>query len=1091
MTLVAYISPPLQVLPGEEEQEWAKNTITFKWPAGETTGLHPITNYTYQILLKDDTIVFNGTVPSLGEAIDGLVTFNIEGFPYGTTFKCRVRAMDQSGHWSQWSPSSVEIKREYKIKKPGTIVDIIHEVTDNSLKFSWEQPLFGRTIYNQIDPIIGYNVQIKTTLGDFLSKEITSNSISISFTELEEGEGVQIRVSAIGASVMGDWSSYSIFVYRPFIPTAPQKPGIPNRSVAWHGTLASYSWEDPAPGVTVEGTIDTIKFYNIKIYEELDNELFFIEEISEINSNIFSVSLDRFNEGAVIKIQIQAIGDNNEISPWSDISLGVQKFYSIQNPGPPTLTRDIETWAKNELVFSWQDSQISGNDNKNNPLNFLKYNVEVRAGGSTNPFSNDLVFSSETEEKFHICSLDKIDFGAYIFIRLQSVAESISKELYYSEWGNWSLPYRKFYKTIKPQLYTPVPWERKHGYEAVFNWLEALPGIDNEGNPAFVMKYIVELQEKKKGSEWETINTLETVNLSYTYQMPQKIIGESVAGDEYRIRVGAMFEEELVYPKLEFSESIIRLDSPIIPYINKIGEQTIENNIDLIEDISIGSLIDLALPGGEEGEEDTLYRLKYGGIYTNYKNNLKDFNIDWAAFSGQIIEIQPEAQNNVQTVVGDIYRVLVGKDLTINFLFDEENLNVNSKIQIESTKIDNVFPQVEEKITIFYWKNETQKYQFPLITRKVSNLEKITLIENIFSRIYNNHNDWFLNEDTFQIKFQANYQVGDYFSTTTPIFSTTFLPHNSFIKITHADNSSQFKFPLNNTLPIVNKEAIITWNINTWPENTEGSIRIQKTLAGKNDWITIFEKSITSNITNQTFKYNILNEQEPGETVELRMRIFYHKIGIITSQRIDWNFSNEDLPYTQYRNRIERRILTNPVIEISSKERLNFLTDDLNNMIQLDYLLKWDLGKAYYISSNFIEIHQPGVTPILLSDGTPQGEKRLCFNLIENSKIVESYIYLADSLATDKWYINKIKNLFTETIYNLDPNYVIVNNENINLIYKFQIYECYRNSLSTNIPNHNSLSENFVEVTSEPVVVNTFMLPIFFDNVLNFERAGS
>ena len=106
------------------------------------------------------------------------------------------------------------------------------------------------------------------------------------------------------------------------------------------------------------------------------------------------------------------------------------------------------------------------------------------------------------------------------------------------------------------------------------------------------------------------------------------------------------------------------------------------------------------------------------------------------------------------------------------------------------------------------------------------------------------------------------------------------------------------------------------------------------------------------------------------------------------------------------------------------------------------------------------------------------------FNYME----VLSYLYIENFLSEEKWHITKIKNLDKIENYSIDDKITLLNNANIKLYYKFQIHECYRNSLQTFEPNNTLLSQEIVELISPAIVVNTFMLPIFKNIEIAYER---
>lgn len=1084
MSLVSYLIPPAQP---NTLNNWSNGEAIFEWGPGISTGLYPITNYMYQILLEDNTIIYTSTTPSLQTPlVDGICNYSITGFSPGSTFRIRVRSIDQSGHWSAWSPISDRVIREYPIKKPGTIFIPTYNIIDNIIYFSWEQPQAGKDRYNNIDPILNYEVEIQTSLNNNSTKIVLDNFLNKSFLDMTEGENIRIRVRANTNNTNGDWSLFSHYIMKPFTPTAPKKIAIPVRELDWQKDSAVFTWNKPEEGITLSGKLDIIAHYNILVYKKAisDNDFIFVREIKNRTSTNLAVSLEEFSAGTKIKIKVGAVGGNNLVGPWSEFSLEVQKYYDVQWPGPPILLQGDKDWSEDEITLTWQPSLITGNDSKKQSLLLAEYNIQIRAGNSFNPLSNELIVNTSTSINQYILNLDNVAAGDYISFRVQTKSYS-GEEIFSSEWSNWSITYRKYYSLVLPKLSTPKRVEKEHGYQASFTWDPITPGINNKGEIVLTSNYIVELFEKKSEEEWEHISTDEISDFKYTYNMPFKQPGEIIVGTEYKIRIGVEFNNDIYYS--DFSPTVKRLDYPNIPFLHKIGDTTIENNEETIKKVNINSLITLKLAESFDPEEEVSYRIFYNGSYTPYSGSLENLSINWAMFVGQTIVIRPEAKNQVGIGLGPEYLVEVGETLDVSFIKENLTLNLDSAFKIEPSTIDLVQPQVSEEIILRYWRNINSQYTYAIFIRTVDTINNTININDIFSSLYSKHSEWFFTSDPFNIYFEVEFKVGNNFTKVTDPIILTYTPHITEIKIIEADGSSNFKYPLDSTLPVVDNIATVKWSISNWPSNTEGVFKIEKSPIGKEQWETIYEKNIVSNLLNQKYFYNVVEEQNIGETTRLRCQIIYNKIGLLETKRIEWDFPIEDLPYVTYNNRIERRTLEKPSLTIMDINP-DFLAADKDNYVEINYKLQWNLSKAYYISSNTIEIDQEDEKTLVINDLTSQGNHRLCYNNIFNYMEVLSYLYVENFLSEEKWHVTKIKNLDKIENYSIDDKMTLLNNANIKLYYKFQIHECYRNSLQAFEPNNTLLSQEIVELISPVIVVNTFMLPIFKNIEIAYER---
>ena len=214
-------------------------TATLSWSAPSSDGGSPL----------DDYIIQGGTSPSGSDIVDYVFshTVTISGLTNGTTYYFRVHAQNADG---EGPTATVTVTPQAPGSGPGSAAGVPGSPTglktspgDGFIALSWSRPMSTGG-----SPITGYHVYLGSSPSLVGARMFTTSGTSIQLTDVQNGSGYYIKVTALNAAGEGQpGTPVTLVIPGPRAVPGPSRPtGL--TAQARHGEVV-LSWSPPKGGL--------------------------------------------------------------------------------------------------------------------------------------------------------------------------------------------------------------------------------------------------------------------------------------------------------------------------------------------------------------------------------------------------------------------------------------------------------------------------------------------------------------------------------------------------------------------------------------------------------------------------------------------------------------------------------------------------------------------------------------------------------------------------------------------------------------------------------------------------------------------------
>lgn len=544
--------------------------------------------------------------------------------------------------------------------------------------------------------------------------------------------------------------------------------------------------------------------------------------------------------------------------------------------------------------------------------------------------------------------------------------------------------------------------------------------------------------------------------------------------------------------------------APATPVVQTIGGvapangMTVAANASLITNASGDS-------GGYASGYTAVKRAAYCGSSNTGWQSSTTLNPPWSSYVGQTVNVNTRAYDGfVASAYSTTYSVNVGKDISANVpTFSTSILNSNTALVVPPAKVDGYTPKISYKQTIEYsWDNtDWETYTTTTIS---ANVTASTTYSYIMRELYLRDPSDFIGTGTKTLYIRTYYDIGH----LAEYGSTVSIPYHHpgiVALIDKADNSTTFKFPMDNTIPVTEMNAHFSITISNWTSGNSGVVRIQGKDPASSSWITIASASFSANFTyNYTYDFNANSNLRIPQGSVILTQVTIEVSGstpiVVHTGNTVWAVSSGQNPNDI--NRIENR--RSPVIAatdlgnydpyddyadvtialMTEYEQLSFIrNDDSTHSIELPYVIDWDITKAFTITETKLNLETGSIvdtaTPILL------------FNTLEEPmEFIDSSIQASSAISPTNPLTWALTSGIVTDISIPITGISIANNSNIEIGRMIVVKETFRSGPTDQAPNA-SLMSNRSGSYEHFYLANTHCEPKFNTGVIEYDRVLS
>lgn len=610
-----------------------------------------------------------------------------------------------------------------------------------------------------------------------------------------------------------------------------------------------------------------------------------------------------------------------------------------------------------------------------------------------------------------------------------------------------------------------------------WNWSAAPSGTGNAPD-----NYYINLQRLDPGGSWyDLTNAWIGKTTSYT-----RTISSDTRGSGYRLRVKASgtYGPDSAYSN--YSGTSYRNYAPEVPVISKIGSSTAAAGMNVHIDHSVTTSASGDAGGFSSGKSYVDRAVYVNGAHTNWQNNTTIFYPVWEAFAGmQGVEVKARATDGLYTTAycTPVY-VDVGQSISASApTSNTTSLNSSTALTIDAAVLDGQYiPVVNQSVSLQYNTSANSTWKtLKTITISANSTSNVT-ISNIMQLLHDNDDTILSGSKTFY--FKAVYTIGHLTNYSTSSKSLTYSEPSVIATLTHADGSTDLRFPMDKTIPVTEDSASLSVQILAWTAGDSGKLRIEAKDVSQSSWKTIKSASFSGPSTHNFIYYLHTDptlQVDPGETIELRavVEIVANPNIIVFSGPINWSTADNINP--QDLNRIENRPYPSILIQPwTMNEQLNFIRNDVANGIQIPYQLYWEIERAYCLVDHQLEIGSHIVDDSVIN--------RLLFSNLEEPIVFSgSSVEVADTINnTEPLTWTLISATVSDADIVLAAGMNINGNSNIPVKRTIVVKEAYRSSIGQ--PPSTSLLSAKSSTIHYTTTANTYCIPSFGDGEIEYDR---
>lgn len=557
----------------------------------------------------------------------------------------------------------------------------------------------------------------------------------------------------------------------------------------------------------------------------------------------------------------------------------------------------------------------------------------------------------------------------------------------------------------------------------------------------------------------------------------------SIQGAQLRFRVRAYDSGGLYSGYLTSGTTIVNY-GPGAPPINSInGTSPSQNMI-----IPYNASMVLGASGHSGGFASGWSALQYRqtGTYTGaYGTDLTKALTGLSNNVGSTASISAQVSDGWATATSTVYTVRVGASLAAPSLtLSKAYLDSTTNITIGSCLIDGAYySSVTEGLRIqcningagwvdLWTGNRTYS------SRTTANNVTVT---NLFQRLFN-LNSGFVGADA-TIQFRGYASTGHLDSPVGGTITVTYVSAKfitspaSTTSITHADDSTTFKYPMDNQIPVTEASFTVSFGSTKDANFLDTITATLYSRVGSGAWTARGTRSITVTSYSSTFVINFADiSVTRGQTISLKIELTSIANGstiVHASIEPSWNDGGAT-------KSIEFRSFPSFTAAITAQQP-SFIRNGFSNNAAATVQLTTDVNKAYYIVSSInIEGRYSGADPIILS----------IYDIVNSTHTYNAQTILSDTISSEdkSWIISSTKILGDAWEV---TSATLLSNTDVTITYTFTIREAYRSSRTGNspMPWESGFSSRAASTTNITQLTNTFCQPQFTSGSISFIRA--
>lgn len=529
--------------------------------------------------------------------------------------------------------------------------------------------------------------------------------------------------------------------------------------------------------------------------------------------------------------------------------------------------------------------------------------------------------------------------------------------------------------------------------------------------------------------------------------------------------------------------SMIRVNfSPSAPSINTIAGSAPSQNMTIPYNASM--VLGASSHDGGLASGYSAVNYRQTGTYTgSYGTGTTIGLINLMNSVGSTASISAQASDGWATATSTAYTVRVGASLAAPSLtLSKAYLDSSTNITIGSCLIDGAYYssgiewlRIQCNINSAGWVDlwtGSRKYS----SRTTANNVTVT---NLLQRLFN-LNSGFVGANA-TVQFRADAFTGHLESAAGETVSVSYTSAKfvtspaGATSITHADDSTTFKYPMNNQIPVTEVSFTVSFGATKDANFSDAVTATLYSRVGAGSWTARGTRSITTTSYSSTFAINFADiSVTRGQTISLKIELTSVANGatiLHASIEPSWNDGGST-------KSIEFRAFPSFSASIIAQQS-SFIRNGFSNGVAATLRLTTDVNKAYYIHSSIaIGAYYSGNDASVAS----------IYDIVYPTHDYNAQVVISDTIEANKsWDIVSAKIL--GSAWNIGANY-IPSNLNITVTYTFTIREAYKSSKdgSTPIAWEDDFSSRASSSTSVNQSTNSFCKPEFTSGNITFVR---